>query len=138
MLHPSRWRWSYSLRLLLILVTLPAGWLGWEIHEVRQRKSMMQWIESHGGSVATYVESVWYSDFGTVKIKHTKLRYIASYGSKGEPTVSRIRQWLGDVPLNYIHIPVEVTAQERARIESLFPEADVFQPSPPQPGEGYF
>ena len=44
---PTRRRWlQFSLRGLLIVVTLVAVWLGWNVHVVRQRKAALAEIRS--------------------------------------------------------------------------------------------
>ena len=38
---PNR-RWSFSLRTLFVVVTVPACWSGWNIHRVAERKRLIQ------------------------------------------------------------------------------------------------
>jgi hypothetical protein len=51
---PRRRWFRFSLRTLLILVTvlsLPLGWVGWRLGEVRRERATITWVEEMGGKV---------------------------------------------------------------------------------------
>ena len=51
---PRRRWYQFSLRTLLILVTLsavPLSWLGWKLEQGRRQRDTMAWVEKLGGNV---------------------------------------------------------------------------------------
>jgi hypothetical protein len=53
--HPRRWL-RFSLRALLVVITLICAWLGWEINVVRTRQAMRKEAENKGLSFRTAAE----------------------------------------------------------------------------------
>ena len=55
-----RRRWlRFSLRTLLIVVTVlsvPLGWVGWEMGQVRRERATIAWVEEMGGYVSFHTE----------------------------------------------------------------------------------
>ena len=53
--RPKRRRWyQFSLRTLLIVVTLsaiPLGWVGWKLEQARRERAAIAWVEEMGGRV---------------------------------------------------------------------------------------
>jgi len=51
---PRRRWYQFSLRTLLIVVTLsavPLGWVGWKLEQGRRQRAVIAWVETAGGSV---------------------------------------------------------------------------------------
>jgi len=64
-----RRRWlRFSLRTLLIVVTflsVPLGWVGWEMGQVRRERATITWVEEMGGRVSfqlTFGERSWWQE----------------------------------------------------------------------------
>jgi Leucine-rich repeat (LRR) protein len=74
---PRRW-FRFSLRRLLILVTLlsvPLGWIGWRLGQARRERATIAWIEEMGGEVAG---PSWFSGRVTrVNLQFTKARDVS-------------------------------------------------------------
>ena len=93
-----RW-YQYSLRTLLIVVTLAGcglGWLGWQLRVVQERRAFLNNI---GDS------EVWIS--------------------KSPDGLSWIRRLLGDRVVPKIGLPIKTDKSERRRLAALFPEAEI-------------
>ena len=99
---------------MFVAVTLLAAWLGWNLHWVNARGAMLERIYQHQGLV-----------------DEPEYRQIALYGHTYEhtqvggqlPTAWRL---LGARPVRLLDIHrQEFTPEERTRIRSLFPEADI-------------
>jgi hypothetical protein len=77
---PRRW-FRFSLRRLLILVTLlsvPLGWIGWRLGQVRSEQTTIAWIEEMGGEVA---DPSWFSG----RVRRVNLQFLQ--GSDVSPLV---------------------------------------------------
>ena len=67
--RPRRRWYQFSLRTLLIVVTLsavPLGWVGWEIQQRRSERAVIAWVEKMGGDVGfKHVEATsWWKEWG--------------------------------------------------------------------------
>ena len=50
---PTKKRWlSFSLRTMLVLLTIVCVWLGFKVHRVERQKAAITWVESVGGTVS--------------------------------------------------------------------------------------
>jgi len=107
---PKRRWFRFSLRGLLVVVTVLGCWLGWEVSAVHQRRSMAQRFEAEGGFV-----EVWTSDL--------EVQY--GYEPGRGPKISGWRRWLGDRAYNFITLPPSSTKPDFMRARALFPEADI-------------
>jgi hypothetical protein len=100
-------RWfQFSLRSLMIVVTLLAvacAYVGWQAKIVQERKVMFAQIESAGG-------------YWTWQIP-----------TDPRPTVSWVRQLLGDEPRQFLYLPPTTSAEECRRIGVLFSEATIIE-----------
>jgi hypothetical protein len=117
---PTRRWYSFSLRTMLIIVTLVACWLGWESSVVRGRKQLMQEMELRPG----------------VRFLSAEL-YHAFHGSRTpDPPIARtstLRRWLGDKAIQeieYLRTYHNLTPEEIARLARTFPEAEVREAEP--------
>ena len=58
-LQKTHRRWfRFRLRTLLVMVTLlsvPLGWVGWELDQRRREKAVVAWIDGMGGQVSVQV-----------------------------------------------------------------------------------
>ena len=108
-------RFQYSLRTLLIVVTLlaiPCGYVGWQAKIVRDRKTMRVRIAGRGG---------YSTEPDSFPITYMKLG--------PDFRVSWIRQRLGDFPVAYIYYGSDSPA-DVPEIQECFPEA-IVKPLPP-------
>ena len=105
--RPKR-RWlRFSVRTLLVAVTIFCVWLGWQVNIVRDRKAMMQRIEEAGGVGG------------------------AGFQSRKDPPMPWYRKKLGDSANAHIRVPWDWTAEQIAEVSALFPEATVHKQRPP-------
>ena len=117
---PRRW-FRFSLRTLLVLVTLVACWLGWEASVVRGRKQLMKEMELRPGvRFLTSDLYLFYMGQGTPP--------------KAVARVSQLRRWLGDKAIQEIEYQRgfhNLSPQEVATLARTFPEAIVHETDPP-------
>ena len=109
-------RFQFSLRTLMIGVTLlavPSAYVGWQAKIVRDRKAVARWIEERKGELS-----------GTVTTPPDE---------PYRPQVSWIRRVLGDKGVALISLPKPVSDDDRQRIKSAFPEADIIVGTPMYP-----
>jgi hypothetical protein len=113
---PRRWI-AFSLRTLLLVVTLFACWLGWEMHVVRGRQAELLWADEHGCAVTSYSELK--SDCG-LDFDSRRGRFPA------------VRRLFGDSPIAAVVLPDDGRAAQGDvdRIAKVFPEAFVFVTEP--------
>jgi hypothetical protein len=112
MTHPARPRrrlFRYSLRTLFVVVTLFCIWLGWNLHQVRQREAMLRYL-----NMPTFPSS----------------RAVIQSGHSDKPWKKMPYSWslLGAEPIESIEVYGNDTwtAADLREMERLFPEADVF------------
>ncbi len=92
---------------MLLLVTLFAVWLGWQLKIVNHRREILRWLHAHGRQA---MES--------------------NNGTRDRPDLSpsRWRQWMGDGHVELIIFDIDVynpTWEECQRIEEAFPESEI-------------
>jgi hypothetical protein len=82
---PKR-RWlSFSVRTMLIAVTIFCVWLAWNVSIVRERHAALQFIRDHGGEAVSFID--------------TKPPPGFYY-----PRVSAFRRWLGDTEIMFVNV----------------------------------
>ncbi|MBI2826476.1 MAG: hypothetical protein HYX69_17510 [Planctomycetia bacterium] len=98
---PRRRRFQFSLGTLLLVMTLFAVWLAWELRFIRERQAFMAWVEK---TLATEVNHAWLFD------PLAKPAQIPTW-----------RRWLGDKPVDVLLLPYVATDAdaEKARSSSL-------------------
>jgi hypothetical protein len=111
----------YSLRTLLVVVTVLACWLAWNVNIARQRKQAIARIVSEGGQVITWTD---------VANSSPKLRNWQS--TRRLPWSLKL---VRAEPVTFINVegPSFTDARGNARLERLFPEAVItlrVQPAP--------
>jgi hypothetical protein len=97
---------QFSLRTLMIVVTLLAvvcGYVGWQAKIVRNRKLVMNWIATHNGETA-------------LNRKH-------SGAPDYWPSIPWLRRLLGDRAIAGLNIG-PLSAEDEARIREAFPEME--------------
>lgn len=117
---PRRW-FRFSLRTLLVLVTLVACWLGWESSVVRHRQAIRKEFDAKPGiDFTTADSSLWSYPPGTAKPR---------------ASVPLVRRLLGDEPIQEIWMARwfnQISDADVARLTKAFPEATI-QESHPEP-----
>src|SRR5690349_6033408 len=105
---PTRRRWyQFSLRTLFLAVTVVAAWLAWSLYRVHQRDATYRFLGATG-----YASSF----------------YLPNSSETTAPWRSLPITWriLGAKPTVWISLSKQrFTEEDRARIQSLFPEASV-------------
>jgi hypothetical protein len=99
-------RFQFRLRTLMIVVTLLAvvcGYVGWQAKIVRERRAMVDWINNHSGLVGIN----------------------CPMPRKLTPSIAWVRELLEDPAIFRIELQPDTDATDVQRIRSLFPEADV-------------
>ena len=110
-LFPKR-RWlRFSVRTLLIAVTIFCVWLGWQVSIVREREALTKVVTDAGG--------------------HCVLRYVVNV----ELELSRIdrffiRRWMGDREWKSIGFDVIPDPALLQKVERAFPEAAIIRYDP--------
>ena|SRR6185295_10317755 len=102
---PPRRRWfSYSLRTFFVVLMIFGVWLGWNVHRVRQRESLLQFLAANGAGTYTPAQ---------VPIKPWK-------------SLPWVWAWLGAKPVGAIQVRKTLFSDsDRQYLEELFPEASV-------------
>jgi hypothetical protein len=107
-------RWfQFSLRSLLIVVTIAAvacAWLAHEARSVQQRMSLRQWIEEGGGACVAI-------DLGSHNAPGSRIE---------DP--SFVRRWLGDQTVRTVFLPRKTSDRDLQRIKTWFPGAGLIPP----------
>ena len=104
----------YSLRTLLIAITLFAFWLGWEVHIVQLRRSGAARIVAAGGNI------IW------VDVIQERAPWAMNL-----PQIPWYRRWLGDRAAVHVNVFCPPSARDKIAAERVyaaqaeFPEARV-------------
>ncbi len=107
---PSRHWFQFGIGTMILLVTVFAVWLGWELAFIRERKSRLQ--------VFSTDDYYWASDFD----KDSFAFVSANVGYEKRVVIPCWRSCLGDVPMLCIYLmPGKPPCEEEMR--RLFPEA---------------
>ncbi len=100
MTTPRRW-FRFSLRTMLVVVTLVGCWLGYQLNWIRERQRLIA-----GASSGTGVEIMRFHAF-----------------SRGFTGLSAWRRWLGDQPQAQVVTAFPPSDPRWARLRTLFPES---------------
>jgi hypothetical protein len=106
---PKRFRFRFSLRILLFAVTILAIWLGWNVYQVRQRKRMELYVVS-------------------VAAAYEKNPAPIVYGPPLKPWKSLPIMWriLGTKSVQEVNLTgYKVAEEDTTQIRKWFPEADI-------------
>ena len=120
---PTRRRWSrFSLRTLLVVVTLFALWLGWELKIVRERKAVLEWVKANKGAT-------WFAKYGTATTMKMKPapKFHNPKAVDVAPRIPFWRSWLGDEAVYCFELPFPEEAGSRERVLRSFPEAQIWE-----------
>jgi hypothetical protein len=115
MTQASKRRWfSFSLRTMLIVVTVFACWLGWRVEHARDCARLLRDLNSRGAIVQTSTLStgaIYWQD-----------------GSRGKKTTSWIWRLLGFGQIDQIFLADgHFTNTDVDHLEALFPEAHIYR-----------
>ena len=103
-------RWlRFSIRTLLLAVTVFCVWLGWQANVVRERNAMRRWISNRGGAI----DPNDFSWIGQGMYQPTQL---------GEPSLAR--RLLGDKRVSFVYLPSDQVGEAR-RVREVFPDAEI-------------
>jgi hypothetical protein len=109
-----QWR-IFSIRTLLIAVTIFCVWLGWQVRTVHNRRAVLRDVVAAGGRHGALESSA--PDRFAVGKEYDRFR------------VSAIRRLFGDETQFEIVFDTEPSDELRARVEQAFPESYVYGPS---------
>jgi len=96
----------YSLRTLLITVTVLCIWLGWQVNIVWQRRAMRDMVTDRGGTYLLVADS---NPFEAADRSPLELSFV--------------QRKLGDELMRSITLPPKLSDEEKERIRQAFPEA---------------
>jgi hypothetical protein len=99
----------FSLRTVLVIVTICCVWLAWQVSVVRERKAMLKLVIERGGSYSFLAD---YSPFAAADRTPKELSYLR-------------RALLRDELVGSIALPPVISADEIAKVRRTFPEAAV-------------
>jgi hypothetical protein len=115
-LLPRR-RWPrFSIRTLLIAVTVFCVWLGWQLQIVRERKAVRELVVHSGGIYGVYVEN--YGEPPDVAIAPTLVARRAF-------DIPWYRRLFGDIAVRKIKAPRRWPDAQLRRAADAYPEADI-------------
>jgi hypothetical protein len=115
-----QWR-RFSVRTLLVAVTILSVWLGSQVRTVHNRRAVLRDVVAAGGRHGALESSA--PDRYAVGKDYDRFR------------VSAIRRLFGDETYFEIVFDTEPSDELRARVEKTFPESYVLAPSPSVAGE---
>jgi hypothetical protein len=110
--QPKRRRFQFSLRTLMVGVTLlavPLGYVGWLAKIVRERKTMRRILEAKQCSFHHASTFYWFGPEGSGEMA----------------TVPLVRSWLGDEAMQRILVPGRDPSIDITAVVKLFSEARV-------------
>jgi hypothetical protein len=112
---PIRRRYQFGIGTMLLIVTVFAGWFGWEVSFIRARKEMRQEIKAeyaHRGAVLRQL-TMWggLDSWDTIAVNKA-----VSYPAW--------RRWLGDTPMDLPTV-TRNTEADAIRTRALFPESEI-------------
>ena len=120
---PKRRWFRFSLRGLLVIVTVFGCWLGWQISAIHLRRSTAERIEAEGGFVEVWVKPEPIQGNGELGLTYGGGERVL--GPEREPEIPEWRRWLDDQAFNQITLPSGWTESDLVRARALFPEARV-------------
>jgi hypothetical protein len=104
----SKRRWfQFGLRTMFAVITVFGVWLGWQLKIVRDRHAVFEWIEINGGAYWTPASQQLREEPGLTPMSKT---------------VPIWRSWLGDEPIEGVHMPLESTDSEFAGVQRILTE----------------
>lgn len=125
----------FSLKSLLVAVTLLALWLGWNAVIVKERKSWLDFIRDKNFSATTFQEG---DGSASQVTKHRIAPYVLegmrirnrggpAYGPQSAGDISWIRRLLGDEAVFFILVDslFENDTEQLGQLREAFPEATV-------------
>ena len=100
---PRRRWFVFSLRTLLVLITVLSVWLGSVTNQVRERRAALADLRGRGAWISTSTRAP---------------------GNRHLTAIPIFRRWLGDVAVQYVNLFPEngATEDEIRRLQPLFPE----------------
>jgi hypothetical protein len=104
----SRQWFQFSIGTMLLLVTLIAVWLAWQVRIVRERQAMRVAIKEHRSIVTTLKD--WQPVPGATAPKIS---------------VPFWRKWMGDEPIVEVTLSHKLDHTEMEQVRVLFPEAQI-------------
>lgn len=120
----------YSLRTFLVVIALVACWLGYQLRIISQRTAMLAQIKAQGGVCVTYAAAQplylhYLPELDVVINPPPELVRQLLEGPQKKAQISRLREWLGDPPIQTITLLRPEF--ELAQVTALFPEAIVME-----------
>jgi len=122
--QPTRRRWfQFGTGTMLLVVSLVAIWLAWQVGIVRERQAVIDFIRERGGAVVAAKD--WqppsaYAPIGTV-----------TPAVRPQATIPFWRRWMGDEPMANVFLPVGTAQADVERATAAFPEAEQRPFAPP-------
>ena len=108
-IKPKRRWFQFSLRTFLIAVTLFGGWIGWNLHEVRQRKQALEFIVLRKGTVSVYSNN-------------DVMEREPPWRASKLPWMWRM---LGSEPIRKIDLGMNLSGFDAQTITAWFPESEI-------------
>jgi len=123
----QRW-WRFSLRTLLVGMTVLALWLGWNANVVLQRKAVRLWIAQVGGRAGVDGQSVQYSGE-----TYYPLLWRGSHERRWR--VPPWRRLMGDESIDVVVLPPGLEPDQYRKVRELLPEVRMINLLVSQPAE---